>query len=167
VRRTRVRVERFPSFREEIRLRTFCSALGRLVAERRTSLAGAHARVEAVAVWVFLDPETRRPKAVDEVSALYAEAAAGRHARGRLRHDGPDPGGPRASGHFRADHVNNAAYWLVLEERLAATGEPAAIDAEIEYRTAAQPGDAIVVGDGSALWVTSPDGEVHASIRTR
>src|SRR5436305_2745285 len=36
VRRMRIRVERFPRFGDEVRLRTFCSGMGRLVAERRT-----------------------------------------------------------------------------------------------------------------------------------
>ena len=40
VRRTRIRVERFPRFGEELTLRTFCSGIGRFSAERRTSIKG-------------------------------------------------------------------------------------------------------------------------------
>ncbi len=40
VRRTRIRVERFPIFGEELTLRTFCSGIGRFSAERRTSIQG-------------------------------------------------------------------------------------------------------------------------------
>jgi acyl-ACP thioesterase len=71
----------------------------------------------------------------------------------------------RASDADIADHVNNAAYWQPLEEQLAATGaDPDAIDAEIEFRDPAQPGDALIVRGESAMWVTAPSGEVHASV---
>ena len=45
VRRARLRVEAFPRFGEGVSLRTFCSAAGRLAAERRTSVAGGVAAV--------------------------------------------------------------------------------------------------------------------------
>src|SRR5262245_46431410 len=40
VRRTRIRVESFPRFGEDLGLRTFCSGIGRFSAERRTSIRG-------------------------------------------------------------------------------------------------------------------------------
>ena len=40
VRRTRIRVERFPRFAERLTVRTFCSGIGRFSAERRTSISG-------------------------------------------------------------------------------------------------------------------------------
>jgi len=177
VRRMRLVVARFPRFDERVTLRTFCSGVGPRWAQRRTSLEGAGgARAEADALWIFLDPVTQQPARLDErFDAVYGEAAAGRRAdRARLRHGSPHADLPRFDWRFRAadvdlaDHVNNAAYWTVLEERLAAVGaEPEALDAEIEYRDAAQPGPARVAHTDDTLWITSDDGLVHASIVVR
>jgi acyl-ACP thioesterase len=174
VRRTRLLVRRFPRFDEPVSLRTFCSGIGPRWAQRRTSLRGADgADVEADALWIFLDWETLQPARFDDrFHDVSGEAAAGRRAaRPRVRHPSPPDTAARLDWRFRvadvdlADHVNNAAYWQVLEERLAeAEWEPVAIDAEIEYRDAAQPGPARVAHEGDALWITSPDGLVFASI---
>ena len=49
-----------PVFRDEVTLTTFCSGTGSRWAERRTTLeVGGGARVEAVALWVFVDPAGR------------------------------------------------------------------------------------------------------------
>src|SRR3954468_8515196 len=42
VRRTRIEVERFPRFGERLDVATFCSGLGRMWAERRTTVIGEH-----------------------------------------------------------------------------------------------------------------------------
>src|SRR5438309_8373063 len=55
VRRSRMRVARFPRFGEHYKLATWCSGVGRMWAERRTAVvrdAGARPDVEAVALWV-------------------------------------------------------------------------------------------------------------------
>jgi acyl-ACP thioesterase len=62
-----------------------------------------------------------------------------------------------------AAHVNNSHYWAPLEEELAGR-ELASLDAEIEYRDPAQPGEFVVLSDGAARWIASPDGTLHASI---
>jgi acyl-ACP thioesterase len=169
VRRGRLLVRRFPALREEMTLQTFCSGIGPRWAERRTVLRGAAgAEVESVALWVHLDPATGAPGRLDaRYHAIYSAAAGGRRARGRLRHADPPESAPRLPWVFRradcdpADHVNNAAYWAVVEELL---GEPDGVDAEIEYRDAAQPGPASVAREGDMLWVTSVDGAVLASV---
>jgi acyl-ACP thioesterase len=142
-------------------------------AERRTSLTGETADVETVALWVHLDPDTLRPApfAPGELDA-YTAASGGREVRARLRHDRPPRDAPREPWHFRATdldlagHVNNAAYWCLVEERLLGAA-PEAIDAEIEVRSAAPPGDASVQERGERLWVTGADGELNASMVTR
>lgn len=171
VRRLRLRVERFPRFGDRVSLRTFCSGLGRMWAERRTTIAGGDAVVEAVALWVHLDPDTLRPKPfADSELAVYAASAAGRRVKARLRHPEPGPGATRAPWWFRASdldlaaHVNNAAYWAPVEERLLAGPEPERFDAEIEFRGPAAPGEALVLSENGRLWFASPAGEVHASI---
>ena len=58
LRRHRIRVARFPQFGERCTVQTFCSGIGRMWAERRTTIApvGASAiDVDAVSLWVHLD----------------------------------------------------------------------------------------------------------------
>ena len=173
VRRTRIRVESFPHFGDELTVRTFCSGIGRFSAERRTSIKGGSAAVETVALWVCLDPERGRPMRFppDFVEA-YEESAAGRDASVRLRHPEPPPNGERSDWRFRAvemdpaGHVNNSHYWVPLEEELAAGPEPEAIDAEVEYRDPAMPGEAVLIREGSSMWIASRGGTIHASVIT-
>jgi acyl-ACP thioesterase len=135
--------------------------------------------VEADALWIFLDPYTLQPmRFTPEFDEVYGEAAGGRRAaRARLFHPSPpepdartesaerEPWTFRVSDRDIADHVNNAAYWEVLEERLPAD-DVDGIDVEIEYRDAAQPGPATVIREGHLTWVTNVAGDVvHASIR--
>jgi acyl-ACP thioesterase len=172
VRRARLRVESFPRFGAPVSVRTFCSASGRVAAERRTTVSGGGASVEAAAIWIHVDPETLRPLRLGEdFHSVYGESAGGRKADFRLRH--PEPPGDCSSSQWRfragdldvAGHVNNAAYWEPVEELLwELDTEPASADLEIEYREPAQPGDAQVLRAGAAMWVVGAGGEAHASI---
>ena len=171
VRRMRIYVERFPRFGEAIRGRTFCSGYSKLWAERRTRFEGENSLVEVAGLWVHLDPATQRPVPLPpSFDELYAPAAQGRSVKARLRHPPPSADATTTPWRFRAadadiaDHVNNAAYWEPLEEVLATGAEPDALDAEIEFRDPAQPGDAMIVRSDGSLWVTAPDGLVHASL---
>jgi acyl-ACP thioesterase len=170
VRRTRIRAEAFPHFGEDLVMRTFCSGIGRFSAERRTSIRGESAAVETVALWICLDPERGRPmRFSQEFIDAYAESAAGRDANVRLRHPDPPADAQPEPWRFRgaemdpAGHVNNSHYWVPLEEDLASGPEPESIDAEIEYRDPAQPGEVQLVRDGSSLWIASGDA-IHASL---
>ena len=78
--------------------------------------------------------------------------------RARLRHD-PEPpdGATKEPWRFRsadldlAAHVNNAVYWAVVEEQLAAGPDPAEpYAAEIEHRGPTAERDAIVRRAGGA-----------------
>jgi acyl-ACP thioesterase len=171
VRRTRIRVEAFPTFGEDLTIRTFCSGIGRFSAERRTSIRGETAAVETVALWICLDVDRGRPmRFPPEFMAAYEESAAGRDANVRLRHPEPPEDAERSEWQFRASeldpagHINNSHYWAVLEEDLAAGSEPDSIDAEVEYRDPAEAGDAVVLRAGSSIWVASQTGDLHASI---
>jgi acyl-ACP thioesterase len=171
VRRLRIRVERFPRFREAAEVDTWCSGAGSLWAERRSTVRGADGGlVEAVALWVHLDPRGARPRPMPEgFAAVYGPSAAGRRVRARLRHRAMPPDhAQRSPWVFRvadldlADHVNNAVYWQVLEERLT-DAAPGPLDAEIEHRAAGDVGKATVLTDGPSLWIADGDGEVLAS----
>jgi acyl-ACP thioesterase len=192
VRRTRIRVNRFPRFGERFQLTTFCSGLGPMWAERRTDVApvgqdgtpaGEHGApageaappaVEAVSLWVHLDTTEWRPAPLTQAEiTTYGGAAPDRRVSARLRHPAPpalpalDGGTPWA---FRltecdiADHVNNAAYWTPLEEELLTQADPERIDAELEYRTPAQAGSKRVLSRGDRRWIVGDGGEVHASL---
>jgi acyl-ACP thioesterase len=177
VRRTRIRVARFPRFGEHFSVTTFCSGLGRMWAERRTDIARVGeevADVEAVSLWVHLDVEHWRPAPLTaEEIDTYGGAPPERRVSARLRHRPPSPETEAASGTawtFRAtecdiaDHVNNAAYWQPLEEELLAREDPDRFDVELEYRTPAQPGEKRVLREPDRRWIVSQEGEMHASI---
>jgi acyl-ACP thioesterase len=176
VRRTRIRVNRFPRFGERFSVTTFCSGLGRMWAERRTDVARPGepgADVEAVSLWVHLDVEHWRPTPLTEAEiATYGGARTSRRVSARLRHPSP-PSLFAAEGSawtFRstecdiADHINNAAYFAPLEEELLARPDPERLDVELEYRAPAQPGLKRVLSEGNRRWIVAVDGETHASI---
>jgi acyl-ACP thioesterase len=182
LRRSRIRAERFPRFAERFEVRTFCSGLGRMWAERRTTITcrgacGGAPAVEAVALWVHLDPVQRRPAPVSpEEIATYGGGgpAVVRRVTARLRHPAPDGAREARRWRFRAtecdmaDHVNNAAYWEPIEEELLENGaDPDWVDAEIEFRTPSQPGEKLVLAAGEQRWIVSPERETHASIALR
>ncbi|MBI5105159.1 MAG: hypothetical protein HZB46_09290, partial [Solirubrobacterales bacterium] len=129
VRRMALTVGRWPRFGEEIVVRTACTGLGRAWAERTTTVSGGDGgEVRAVGLWVHLDPETQRPSPLTAAELeVYGSSAGDRQVKARLRHPAPPEGARNAgSWRFRAtdldllDHVNNAAYWQVLEEALLA-----------------------------------------------
>jgi acyl-ACP thioesterase len=173
VRRTRLSVARFPRFAESFTVVTFCSGMGRMWAERRTTIRrdqGSAADVEAVALWVHLDPVSREPTRLTpaELSA-YGGTAASRRVRARLRHTGPErvqrqrPWTFRATECDLADHVNNAAYWEPLEEDLLARPDLERLDVELEFRAPAQPGVKLVQAAEDRMWIIGDGGEIHAS----
>lgn len=170
VRRSRIKVEAFPRFGDAATVRTWSSGTGRMWAQRRTTIAVAgRALVEAVALWVHLDPASGRPFPLTPAELdLYG---AGREVKARLRHPAPPPSAVATPWTFRAteldiaDHINNAAYWSPLEaELLGAATEPTAADVEIEHKTPAQPGVHRFVADGARRWIVEAEtGAVRAS----
>ncbi|MBV8942307.1 MAG: hypothetical protein JO240_11285 [Solirubrobacterales bacterium] len=200
VRRARIRVLRFPRFGEHLEAETFCSGLGRMWAERRTTITavkhpavggerggdlrrggagrgrsedgGAGGDVEAVWLWVHLDPFARRPSPLTaEEIAVYGDAASNRKVTARLRHPSPAAVERRFAWHFRetecdvAEHINNTAYWQPLEEELLAGDEPERIDVEMEFRAPSQPGEKVVLCNDDRRWIVDEgEGETHASL---
>jgi acyl-ACP thioesterase len=168
VRRTRVDVTRLPALGERVALRTWCSGIGQRTAERRTTVEGDRgAAIAAVAVWAHLDPATGAPGRLGERFAeVYGPSAGPGRPDHRLRHPSPPEDAERLPWTFRAadldvaGHVNNAVYWEALEERPL---PPVPFVVVAEHRAPAVAGPAAVMRDGDRTWVTSPDGEVHAS----
>jgi acyl-ACP thioesterase len=177
LRRHRIRVTRFPRFGERCQVSTFCSGVGRMWAERRTTVTllqdgGQRTAVEAVAVWVHLDPERRLPSPLSDAELqVYGPSAGDRRVVARLRHPRPEAIDRDYRWSFRrtdadiADHVNNAAYWEPLEDELLENlGELVQIDAELEFRVPAQPGLTRILAGGARRWITDPESdEIYAS----
>ena len=166
VRRNVVRVERFPRFEETLALTTWASGEGRMWAERTTVIEGC---VESQAIWIHVDPASGRPLPLtDGFDRLYGPSTEGRKVKARLSHPDPPPDAHASPWWFRladldvADHVNNAAYWSVLEEHVPHPPEP--VTAEIEFRAPAQAGEARVLTGGGIWWVANAAGQVHASL---
>lgn len=172
VRRTAIEIERLPGFSETLRLRTFCAGIAAAVADRRTVIEGDQGgRIEAEAIWVQVDPETRRPaRFSDRFLEVFRESAAGRRARSSLRHPAPPDDAERIGWSFRdadldvAGHVNNAVYWQIAEQHLP--GVERAGRLEIEFRAGATAGEASLLrsADAAMLWVLDANGTLSASI---
>ena len=166
VRRTVVDVAAFPVYGEELTLSTWCSGTGSRWAERRTSVLGdQRGHVEAASLWVHVDLATGKPIVVPErFLDAYGPSTGGRTIRARLVHESPSTSAATMPWTLRfADfdvlgHVNNAAYWAVVEQQLATRRElRAPLRAEVEYRSPVEADDELTVlvadhDDGFSLW---------------
>jgi acyl-ACP thioesterase len=173
VRRLALTVRRFPRLLEQVEVATFCSGTAPLWAERSSLVCcdGAVA-VEAVALWVHLQPDGARPRRLPAgFDAIYGPSAMGRRVRARLRHPAQPPAGaPARPWHFRgadldlAGHVNNAVYWETLEDELVAAEPASGLAAEIEHRAPLGAGEARVLARGPMRWIADTAGAVAATL---
>lgn len=126
VRRTTVRVAeggRWPTYKERLSVTTWCGGTGAACAERRTDIAvGDQRLLEAVALWVPIDPAGRPVRIRPEFFAVYGDAIRDRRVAGRVPAPvvAPDAA-TRPWPLRRADldivgHVNNAAVWQAVTE---------------------------------------------------
>ena len=182
VRRSLVDVTRSPRLGEELELTTFCSGFGRSWAERRTSIRGsARAEVEAVSLWVSIDPATGRPTALDDhFHSVYGTAAGGRRVGPRLALDRPPVDAvDRGRWPIRSvdvdpyRHANNAAQWAAVEEMLGLDVDRRGV-AEIEFLAPIDP-DAdlhlLFAADAPEPaqngWLVAAEQTVHTAFRFR
>jgi acyl-ACP thioesterase len=159
---------------------TWGSSLASLAAGRRWSLSGdAGGAIEVDSTWIHLGPDAR-PARIGEGFDGYAEAAQGRVASTKLtllppRMDSRRVPWPlRATDVDRMGHVNNAAYWTAVEQRLQTLApdlrgphrarldyrHPIDLDERVELAEDARDGRygaAFVVGDTvkAVVWVES------------
>src|SRR5690349_13785843 len=172
VRKTVIEVTTFPRYLEPLALATWCSGTGSHWAERRISMTGERGgAIEAATTWVHVDLDSGRPTPVPAgFEAIYGEAHQGRRVKARLDHPSTVPadvdGFPwplRFSDFDVLDHVNNAAYWQIVEEALSVRRDlRAPLVAEVQHRQATERGAEVqvsVVEDAGALqlWVTADD----------
>jgi acyl-ACP thioesterase len=160
---------------EALTLTTFCSGTGRCWAERRTSIVGDRgARVEAVSLWVQVDPASGRPAPLGEdFDRIYGTSAAGRVVSSKLALGAPPADAVvRPWSVRRADldvfgHVNNAVWWSLLEETIGPVGERRGI-AEIEYPGPVDGGAVVeahfLTGERHEAWIVE-GGSVRCAAR--
>jgi acyl-ACP thioesterase len=108
----------------EVGIVTWGSSFSALAAGRRWSLTGdAGGSIEVDSIWIHLD-RTARPARIGAGFDGYAEAAQGRAASTKLTLEPPSLDGDRHRWPLRVTdvdrmgHVNNAAYWAGVEQRL-------------------------------------------------
>jgi acyl-ACP thioesterase len=174
VRRTVIDVFAWPRFQEPVEMTTFCGGTGGRWAERRTSILGAiGGHVEAASLWVHIDMTTGRPVPLPpSFLEQFGGGWASRKVTGRLTHPAPDQASPSRAWMFRSTdfdvmgHVNNAAYWAVVEDVLLREHAPSPARFELEYRLPVEPDHATdVIASDDYVWLVSPAREVHASAR--
>jgi acyl-ACP thioesterase len=179
VRRTRIRVVRFPRLGERYAVGTYVTGVGRMWAERRTDYVRTgetEPDLSLVSIWVHIDPERRLSTPILPIECQTWVGSETPRVSARLRHPAParDAAGPtwvfRAAELDPAGHINNAAFWTPLDDELFGEPEPTRMDVELEYRTPAQPGVKRVLSAGMRRWIIGdpptpgePD-EVHASL---
>lgn len=179
VRRTTVDTIVPAGFGERLEFVTFCAGLGRRWAERRLHVTGDRgAALEVSTLWVHVDAASGRPRQLPaQFLELYGQAAGGRTVG--ARHGNP-PMPPDALGRpwpVRAvdldlfGHVNNAAYWAVVEELLADEPLSPPHRAVAEYGAGLGRGSDVQlrwVRSAGALgaWLVSGN-DVHASFAVR
>lgn len=173
LRRVALRVDRFPEFREQVDLVTWCSGVAASAAERCTTLAvGGRVVVEAVALWVFVGRDGRPARLDRERFEVYG-IATDRRISTRLRHsDGPDPtvaGVVQRDWRLRAadvdvlGHVNNAVSLAAVEDVLRderRSEVPPPWSVEVEFRSPIGPGEEPVLA-----WAWGTDGVLSGALR--
>jgi acyl-ACP thioesterase len=150
---------------EHVELATWCSGIAGTSASRRYSLTGDRGgRIEAESVWIHLDRSLRPLRLPTAFVELYGASASGNGVATRFTLPPPPVAGGdawplRATDIDRLGHVNNAVYWIPVEERFG----PSVRRAELEYRKPVDlTDDARVVATGGALWITVA-GDVRAA----
>jgi len=167
VRRTQLTVHELFRPEDWIGIETWCSVAGS-AASRRYSIRGeAGGRVEAESIWIHLDHDLRPKRLGDEFLRVYGESAAGNRAQTRFTLPMPDRVG-RAPWSFRATdvdrlgHINNAAYWVAVEDRWAGRLR-GPLRAALEYRQPIDLGEPVGLLEGhETLWLVVGD-EVRAA----
>jgi acyl-ACP thioesterase len=157
VRRTVIDVHQFPKYLEEIDLTTWCGGLGSHWAERRTRVSALDGTplVDAAALWVHVDEATLQPSRVPaDVVETFGDSCAHRQVNARLllrdklfeTANATDSSWPLRFSDFDAvGHMNNAAYWEIVEEHLASTRElRAPLRAIVEHVVQVEPGQVAV-----------------------
>jgi acyl-ACP thioesterase len=175
VRRSAVRVPRWPCYQERLTYATFCTGMGAQWAERRTSVTGdAGGQIEAAVLWVATDPGSGRPAPPPpRFAELWGVTGDTRRLSARLLQppppvDGGRPWAVRATDLDVVGHANNAMQLAAVEDELAQRlPGRIPVTAVCEYRTPIDADDRVSVvsqvgGATLRAWLVSPRG-LHAA----
>lgn len=157
VRRTEMWVHQFPEYMDDVKLRTWCGGYGSHWAERRTRIVSdAGALIETAALWVHVDLQTLRPTPLpSDFLPIVEQASGGRKISAKLaigKHLSPlredqsamTPWPVRFTDMDAVGHLNNASYWIALEEYLSTHGSRRApLHATVEHHLAIDPGNQV------------------------
>lgn len=153
VRRTVIDVHQFPEYMQEIDLVTWCGGIGSHWAERRTRISAIDGTplIDAASLWVHVDEATMQPSKVPaDVVDILGASAGGRDVNARLllrdklfdeSSVETSPWPLRFADFDAVGHMNNAAYWVIVEEFLAAHRDVRApLRAVVEHVVQVEPG---------------------------
>jgi acyl-ACP thioesterase len=169
VRRTTIRVAeggRWPRYTEILTVTTWCGGVGAAWAERRTNISvRGEVLIEAVALWVPVDPSGHPVRIKPAFYEVYGEAMQGRKVSGRVATPEVAPDATtRAWPLRRADldvvgHVNNAAVWQAVSEVVTS----AVSWVSVTHHGAIADGDDVVIASvAGSLWLVV-DAQVRVS----
>jgi len=169
VRRTAIRVAeggRWPRYKELLAVTTWCGGTGAAWAERRTNITSrGRLLVEAVALWVPVDPSGHPVRIKPAFYDVYGEALQGRKVSGRVPSPDVVEGAQLMAWPLRrADldvvgHVNNAAIWQAVTE--VVTG-PVSLVSVVHHGAVESGHDVQIAHVPGSLWLMV-DGEVRVS----
>jgi acyl-ACP thioesterase len=159
VRRTELWVRQFPSYMHDVELQTWCGGYGSHWAERRTRITSKEGGlIEAAALWVHVDMQTMKPTPLPEdFFAVVHETSGGRKIRANLTIgkslpalDDEQPTVEEWQVRFAdmdaVGHLNNASYWIALEEYLSKhSGKRAPLHAVVEHHLPIDPGQHVQI----------------------
>ena len=161
MRHIRIDVVTPPIEDDRVELITWCSGTAAVAAGRRLSLVGDRGgKIEVDSAWIHLGPDAR-PARIEDFGQ-YAEAAGGRVVSTRLELPAPTTDGSRIPWPLRATdvdllgHVNNAAYWHAVEQRLLA----GRLDTRLPMRARMDHRHAVDLDDKVKLVESTSDGRL-------
>lgn len=148
-----------------VELETWCSGVAAAAASRRYSLRGDDGgRIEAESVWVHLDGDLQPVRLPESFRETFGPSAEGRGVVTRFTLPSP-PSSPgerwalRRTDEDRLGHVNNAVYWVPVEEAFGTSVQ----EAQLEYRKPVDVSEpAELVREGGSIWIVV-GGEVRAA----
>ncbi|MGB8196158.1 MAG: acyl-ACP thioesterase domain-containing protein [Acidimicrobiales bacterium] len=169
VRRTTVRVAdtgRWPRYKEVLTVTTWCGGTGAAWAERRTNVS-VHGQVlvEAVALWVPVDPSGHPVRIKPAFHDVYGEAMQGRKVSGRIATPVVADDAQLLTWPLRrADldivgHVNNAAVWQAVTEVVTT---PVSWVSVVHHGAVERGHDVQIAHVPGSLWLLV-DGEVRVA----
>jgi acyl-ACP thioesterase len=150
LRRLALDVGRLPRLGDRVESATRCTGVGRGWAERTTTVSeGGTVAVTARAVWVYIDLATGAPQALPrDFFVVYGDAVRDHRVSARLTLPRPPAAAVRSDWAWRAtdvdvyEHVNNASYWVPVEQWLAESGRGRrVVDAVVEFGAGMDPAE--------------------------